>query len=152
MAGRREARFSSGPAFICGDASRVHVSIGGQGRNTGLQDAFNLAEVTRGQAWTLLIFSGLQPVADDTAARRDLAADIVQRFGDRIAIFGVEASPIPAFGIAGDTLLDVLRGAHERYGVADPAFYLLRPDTYVAARGPIRRGAQLIEHLGGVFT
>jgi hypothetical protein len=28
----------------------------------------------------------------------------------------------------------------------------LRPDTYVAARGPLRHGAKLIEHLGGIFS
>lgn len=35
-------RFGSGRAFIAGDAAHVHVPIGGQGMNTGIQDAFNL--------------------------------------------------------------------------------------------------------------
>ena len=35
-------RFSSGRAFIAGDAGHVHVPIGGQGMNTGIHDAFNL--------------------------------------------------------------------------------------------------------------
>jgi 3-(3-hydroxy-phenyl)propionate hydroxylase len=35
-------RFSQGRAFIAGDAAHVHVPIGGQGMNTGIQDAFNL--------------------------------------------------------------------------------------------------------------
>ncbi len=35
-------RFSEGRAFIAGDAGHVHVPIGGQGMNTGIQDAFNL--------------------------------------------------------------------------------------------------------------
>ena len=35
-------KFSEGRAFIAGDAGHVHVPIGGQGMNTGIQDAFNL--------------------------------------------------------------------------------------------------------------
>lgn len=40
---RRAPRFREGRAFIAGDAGHVHVPIGGQGMNTGIQDAFNLA-------------------------------------------------------------------------------------------------------------
>jgi 2-polyprenyl-6-methoxyphenol hydroxylase-like FAD-dependent oxidoreductase len=32
-----------GRAFLCGDAAHVHSPAGGQGMNTGMQDAFNLA-------------------------------------------------------------------------------------------------------------
>ena len=39
---RRAPRFRVGRAFIAGDAGHVHVPIGGQGMNTGIQDAFNL--------------------------------------------------------------------------------------------------------------
>ena len=35
-------RFQKGPLFVAGDAGHVHVPIGGQGMNTGIQDAFNL--------------------------------------------------------------------------------------------------------------
>lgn len=34
--------FRSGRCFLAGDAGHVHVPIGGQGMNTGVQDAFNL--------------------------------------------------------------------------------------------------------------
>jgi 3-(3-hydroxy-phenyl)propionate hydroxylase len=34
--------FGSDRAFIAGDSAHVHVPIGGQGMNTGIQDAFNL--------------------------------------------------------------------------------------------------------------
>ncbi|MEJ7321655.1 FAD-dependent monooxygenase, partial [Staphylococcus epidermidis] len=30
-------------AFICGDAGHIHSPAGGQGMNTGISDAFNLA-------------------------------------------------------------------------------------------------------------
>jgi 3-(3-hydroxy-phenyl)propionate hydroxylase len=263
-------RFAQGRAFICGDAAHVHVPIGGQGMNTGIQDAFNLGwklagvvkgelresvlpsyhderhpvaeqlirgtdfaytgllhpsearqrairlfgpflvrnervqalvrgtleelhvaypasplnldlggargpkpgervldatfvrdadkatvtlvELTRGEAWTLLLFSGLHPQPEDTAARAALAREIGARFGARVAVFGVEAQAPAAPVAPATTLLDLLHEGHERYGVADPAFALLRPDTYVAARGPLRSGARLVDHLAGVFA
>lgn len=40
---RRADRFREGRVFVAGDAGHVHVPIGGQGMNTGIQDAFNLA-------------------------------------------------------------------------------------------------------------
>ncbi|MBR8839561.1 MAG: FAD-dependent monooxygenase [Stigonema ocellatum SAG 48.90 = DSM 106950] len=40
---RRADRFREGRSFVAGDAGHVHVPIGGQGMNTGIQDAFNLA-------------------------------------------------------------------------------------------------------------
>jgi 3-(3-hydroxy-phenyl)propionate hydroxylase len=44
--------FGVGRCFVAGDAGHVHVPIGGQGMNTGIQDAFNLgwklAGVVRG--------------------------------------------------------------------------------------------------------
>ncbi len=35
--------YKKGPIFIAGDAAHVHSPAGGQGMNTGIQDAFNLA-------------------------------------------------------------------------------------------------------------
>ncbi|MBS2028190.1 MAG: FAD-dependent monooxygenase [Deltaproteobacteria bacterium] len=35
-------RFRRGPLFLCGDAAHIHSPAGGQGMNTGIQDAFNL--------------------------------------------------------------------------------------------------------------
>ena len=51
---RRAPQFRVDRAFIAGDAAHVHVPIGGQGMNTGIQDAFNLgwklASVLKGVA------------------------------------------------------------------------------------------------------
>lgn len=43
VASRRAVHFRQGRIFLVGDAAHVHIPIGGQGMNTGMQDAFNLA-------------------------------------------------------------------------------------------------------------
>jgi 2-polyprenyl-6-methoxyphenol hydroxylase-like FAD-dependent oxidoreductase len=51
---RVAATFRQGPIFLAGDAAHVHSPVGGQGMNTGLQDAHNLAlllaDVAHGRA------------------------------------------------------------------------------------------------------
>ena len=40
---RKVNAFRAGRAFVAGDAAHIHSPAGGQGMNTGMQDAFNLA-------------------------------------------------------------------------------------------------------------
>lgn len=40
---RHAAKFSEGRGFLAGDAAHIHTPAGGQGMNTGIQDAYNLA-------------------------------------------------------------------------------------------------------------
>lgn len=51
---RHVERFSKGRCFLAGDSAHVHTPAGGQGMNTGIQDAYNLAWkialVLRGEA------------------------------------------------------------------------------------------------------
>ncbi|HEK19825.1 MULTISPECIES: FAD-dependent monooxygenase [unclassified Mucilaginibacter] len=40
---RMATQFNEGNCFLVGDAAHIHSPVGGQGMNTGLQDAYNLA-------------------------------------------------------------------------------------------------------------
>jgi 2-polyprenyl-6-methoxyphenol hydroxylase-like FAD-dependent oxidoreductase len=56
---RKATAFRKGRCFIAGDAGHIHTPAGGQGMNTGIQDAYNLAWklacVIRGEAGDLLL-------------------------------------------------------------------------------------------------
>jgi 2-polyprenyl-6-methoxyphenol hydroxylase-like FAD-dependent oxidoreductase len=58
---RVAAHFSKGRAFLLGDAAHIHSPVGGQGMNTGIGDAVNLAwklaAVVRGRADATLLDS-----------------------------------------------------------------------------------------------
>lgn len=76
---RLAAQYRVGRVFIAGDAAHIHTPAGGQGMNTGIQDAFNLA-------WKLgLVLAGHagERLLDSYhAERHPIAADIL-RFTDR---------------------------------------------------------------------
>lgn len=40
---RKIDQYQKGRVFLCGDAAHIHSPMGGQGMNTGIQDAYNLA-------------------------------------------------------------------------------------------------------------
>ncbi len=73
-----------GRAFLAGDAAHIHSPAGGQGMNTGMQDAFNLAwklaAVVNGQAGDTLL--------DSYEAERIPVADSVIAFTDRLTRAG----------------------------------------------------------------
>ncbi|MFJ6566366.1 FAD-dependent oxidoreductase [Streptomyces sp. NPDC091292] len=67
-------RFRDGRVFLAGDAAHVHSPAGGQGLNTGVQDAYNLG-------WKLgAVLHGAAPVsllATYEEERRPIAADVL---------------------------------------------------------------------------
>jgi len=77
---RRAKRFQKGRLFLLGDAAHIHSPIGGQGMNTGIQDAVNLsfkiARVLR-QGAPLEILNEYEiervPVADSILKNTDAA-------------------------------------------------------------------------------
>ena len=75
---RVAATFRDGPFFLAGDAAHVHSPVGGQGMNTGLQDAhnlaFKLADVVTGRrkdAWLDRYEAERRPVARTLVATTD---------------------------------------------------------------------------------
>ena len=102
-------RFQVGRVFLAGDAGHIHVPVGGQGMNTGIQDGFNLAwklaAVIKGQAQPDLLDtyqSERYPVAEDLlrgtdrgfhlmVQPNDLASFALKLFGSSvIAMEGVQ--------------------------------------------------------------
>ena len=72
---RLAARYGVGRVFLAGDAAHIHPPVGGQGMNTGLQDAHNLAWklglAARGAAGSALLGSY-------EAERRPVGLDVVE--------------------------------------------------------------------------
>jgi 2-polyprenyl-6-methoxyphenol hydroxylase-like FAD-dependent oxidoreductase len=98
-------RFRKGRAFLVGDAAHIHSPVGGQGMNTGIGDAVNLAWklalVLRGQADARLLDS-YEPeriaFAQRLVATTDRAFTFVTRDGAlaRLVRLGVVPRIIPA--------------------------------------------------------
>lgn len=72
---RKVAAYRHGSAFLAGDAAHIHSPAGGQGMNTGMQDAYNLAWklalVTRGRGRDVLL--------DSYGSERGAVGDLVLR-------------------------------------------------------------------------
>ncbi len=73
---RKVASYRGGRVFLAGDAAHIHSPAGGQGMNTGMQDAMNLA-------WKLaLVLRGEGrdgPLLDSYSAERSAVGDLVLR-------------------------------------------------------------------------
>jgi flavin-dependent dehydrogenase len=84
------ARFREEGVFLCGDAAHVHSPAGGQGMNTGIQDAANLA-------WKLaLVLRGQAPVSllDSYERERRPVAQGVVSTTDRLTRLATMRSPL----------------------------------------------------------
>jgi 2-polyprenyl-6-methoxyphenol hydroxylase-like FAD-dependent oxidoreductase len=88
--GRKVSRYRWGRAFLCGDAAHVHSPAGGQGMNTGMQDAFNLA-------WKLAaVASGVsrERVLDSYSAERSEVGEHVLADAQRLTEVGTMRNPV----------------------------------------------------------
>jgi 2-polyprenyl-6-methoxyphenol hydroxylase-like FAD-dependent oxidoreductase len=80
---RQVERYRHGRAFLAGDAAHIHSPVGGQGMNTGIQDAHNLAWklalVARGRARASILDSYQEErhaIGKNVLAQTDLATKV----------------------------------------------------------------------------
>ena len=87
---RKVKDYSKGRVFLAGDAAHIHSPAGGQGMNTGMQDAFNLAWklalVCRGQAQGSLL--------DSYSPERSAIGDQVLRNASQMTHMAITRNPI----------------------------------------------------------
>jgi hypothetical protein len=79
-----------GRAFLAGDAAHIHSPAGGQGMNTGMQDAFNLT-------WKLSLVIGdvCKPsLLDSYSVERSAVGDMVLRNASRLTDAAIIRNPI----------------------------------------------------------
>jgi 2-polyprenyl-6-methoxyphenol hydroxylase-like FAD-dependent oxidoreductase len=90
---RAAAHYRAGPVFLAGDAAHVHSPAGGQGMNTGIQDAVNLgwklAHTLRGVARAELL--------ETYEPERVPVGRMVLRFTDRIFTLATSTNPVVRF-------------------------------------------------------
>jgi 2-polyprenyl-6-methoxyphenol hydroxylase-like FAD-dependent oxidoreductase len=87
--GRKVSNYRSGRIFLLGDAAHVHSPAGGQGMNTGMQDAFNLA-------WKLaLVIRGAcsEHLLDSYSPERSGVGDEVLKAAERLTVIGTLKNP-----------------------------------------------------------
>jgi hypothetical protein len=88
---RKVSDYCRGRVLLAGDAAHIHSPAGGQGMNTGMQDAFNLA-------WKLaLVQSGkgkLGPLLDSYSVERSAVGDQVLKNAARFTTIATLRSPV----------------------------------------------------------
>ncbi|MEU8304782.1 FAD-dependent monooxygenase [Actinomadura sp. NPDC048955] len=87
---RLAAHYRAGRVFLAGDAAHVHSPAGGQGMNTGIQDALNLA----GKLAAVVGDGAPDAVLDEYEAERRPVAEQVVSFTDRMTNVATVGSPV----------------------------------------------------------
>ncbi|GJE16514.1 FAD-dependent monooxygenase [Methylobacterium marchantiae] len=87
---RKVSRYSQGRVVLAGDAAHIHSPAGGQGMNTGMQDAINLAwklaMVARDQAASTLL--------DSYGPERNAVGEMVLRNAGRLTDIATLSNPV----------------------------------------------------------
>jgi 2-polyprenyl-6-methoxyphenol hydroxylase-like FAD-dependent oxidoreductase len=91
---RKVSEYRRGRVMLAGDAAHIHSPAGGQGMNTGMQDAFNLA-------WKLaLVQKGqgqAEPLFSSYSIERSAVGDQVLRAAERLTTVATLRNPVAQF-------------------------------------------------------
>jgi 2-polyprenyl-6-methoxyphenol hydroxylase-like FAD-dependent oxidoreductase len=83
---RKVANYRSGRVFVAGDAAHIHSPAGGQGMNTGIQDACNLA-------WKLALVRhgqcASEPLLESYSIERSAVGEQVLKAAGRLTTIGI---------------------------------------------------------------
>jgi 2-polyprenyl-6-methoxyphenol hydroxylase-like FAD-dependent oxidoreductase len=103
---RKVKEYAKGRVFLAGDAAHIHSPAGGQGMNTGMQDAFNLA-------WKLALViegSARRSLLDSYSPERSAVGDRVLKNAGRLTEAAILRNP----------LLQSIRNTVVRFGAGFP--------------------------------
>ena len=138
---RVAAAFRDGPFLLAGDAAHVHSPVGGQGMNTGLQDAhnlaFKLADVLQGRAgdaWLDRYESERRPVAKTLVGTTDRLFGLVT--SQSLALRALRRMVVPLAAPIGVRVLPRSNGAARffQYVSQIRIHYWMTPDGRPAGR------------------
>jgi 2-polyprenyl-6-methoxyphenol hydroxylase-like FAD-dependent oxidoreductase len=114
---RKVKDYQRGRVFLAGNAAHIHSPAGGQGMNTGMQDAFNLA-------WKLaMVAHGAARLSllDSYSVERSAVGDRVLRNATQLTELAVMRNPFSSSGAE-------FRGQSRTRLVAGAAPYFQQPD------------------------
>jgi 2-polyprenyl-6-methoxyphenol hydroxylase-like FAD-dependent oxidoreductase len=141
---RAAERFRDRRCFLLGDAAHIHSPAGGQGMNTGLQDAYNLAWklalVVQGRAAPLLLDSYEQeriPVARRLLETTDRAFQLVVSEGPLAALLRTKIiAKVAAAAMRFATVRSFAFGTVSQIGIAYPQSVLSHALPDLPQKGP----------------
>lgn len=151
-AARQAAVYRDGRVLLAGDAAHVHHPIGGQGLNTGVQDAVNLgwklAQVAKGTAPDSLLdtYQAERHPVGARVLRNALAQMALLRPDDRAKALREVTSDLLAMGEPRRRFGAMMSGLDIRYdlGEGHPLLGRRMPDLdLITADGPVRAFALL---------
>jgi 3-(3-hydroxy-phenyl)propionate hydroxylase len=113
-----------------------------------------LFDILRGTHWTLLLFTGRQLNPNHTGHLFELGSRLAAAYSSVLKPYLV-AGGFPPLHVATNklpVLSDAMNHLHDEYGVDQPCLYLIRPDWYVAFRGPLASVPDLHSYLERTFS
>jgi 3-(3-hydroxy-phenyl)propionate hydroxylase len=149
---RQAAAYRAGRVLLAGDAAHVHSPVGGQGLNTGVQDAVNLgwklAQVVRGTSDDRLLDSyhaERHPVAA-RVLRTNMAQVMLARTDDRTRALRETMNEILALDEPSRRLAAMMFGLDIHYDLGDghPLLGRRMPDLDIVTAGGPRRVFELL--------